>query len=75
MSGPGSGERHKGGVNGEIELIKKLIKASRTRVRVTGQQDSDSQLVKLKLEIVPIGGELTILNFNCCVGVYHLYPD
>ena len=41
MSGPG--ERHKGGVNGEIELIKELIKASRTRqARVKGQQGSDS---------------------------------
>ena len=30
-----SGQRHKGGVNGEIELIKELIKASRTkRVRL-----------------------------------------
>ena len=38
----GQGGRHKGGVNGQIELIKGLIKSSRTRLTVTGQRGADS---------------------------------
>ena len=38
------GERHKGGVNGEIELIKELIKASRTK-RGSARSDLDGKMV------------------------------